>query len=355
MKIGYVAWVPASGETGVLKKILFQMRAWRDMGHDVSLFVLGQAKEPWQGATDVPIRLHPTGGTLSWFVQAERLVTDVLRWDPDIVYHRFNVHFPALDRLLAVRPTVIELNTLDVDEYRRKMSKLRFAYHLLTRGRILRGARGIVAVTHEIAASVERFGRPMLVLGNGVDFRTIQPVPATTATKPRLLFIATRLDEPWHGYDKLMRLAAAFPEWQLDVIGAGPSPDTPTNVAMHGFLRQTEYQSILASADVGIGPLALHRKHMDEACPLKTREYLAAGLAVIAAHRDPDFVGSVPFLLELPNHQHNIENSLPALRAFVQQWHHRRVDRSLVEHLDTRSKEKARLDFFAGFARTHPR
>jgi glycosyltransferase involved in cell wall biosynthesis len=349
VRIAYVALIPASGETGVLKKIVFQLRAWRDAGHEVSLFTLGHGSTRWEGASDLDVRVYPAHGTLSWFQQAGHLADAVQKARPDVVYHRFNVHFPGLERLLATCPTVVELNTLDVPEYRESLSRLRFAYHLMTRGRLLRRARGLLAVTGEIARSVERFGRPTLVLANGIDLSAFEVAPPTTAERPSLVFIAAKPHDRWHGLDKLLLLARSLPQVNVHVIGCGQDAlgAAPPNVTAHGFLEQARYQALLASADVGVGPLALHRKHMDEACPLKTREYLAMGLPVIAAYRDPDFPRGAPFVLELTNREQNIEPAIDALTEFVSRWHHHRVDRAQIAHLDTHDKERKRLAFMA--------
>jgi glycosyltransferase involved in cell wall biosynthesis len=347
-----VAWVPGSSETGVLKKIVFQLRAWRAAGHEVALFTLGHGEQPWPGASDLAFKVYPVGSAASWFSQAERLVDDALAFAPDVAYHRFNVYFPALERLFARVPTVVELNTLDVPEYRASMSRARFAYHMVTRERILGGARGFVAVTEEIARKVARPRRPTLVLGNGIDMAAITPVAPASGPRARLVLIAAKPDEAWHGADKLFVLARALPDLDVHVVGAFASEPTevPANVFLHGFLQQEQYRSVLAGADVGVGPLALHRKNMAEACPLKTREYLALGLPVIAGYRDPD-IRDAPHVLELANHERNVEEGTAAIAEFVTRWRHRRVERARVSHLDMNVKERARLDFLSACAR----
>lgn len=352
MKIAYVAWIPVAEGTGVLKKVAGQLRAWRNAGHEVALFVLGRASELWAGARDLDVRLFTADGTLSWFVEAERLVSAVLAWQPDVVYHRFGVHFPAIERLLRARPTVVELNALDVPEYRASLSRLRFGYHMLTRGRIFGRTRGFIAVTDEIGRSVGSYRRPTLVLGNGIDLADVEHAPPSTGPRPRLLFMGVRPQERRFGLDKLVRLAQACPDFDFDVVGAGAEqlPKLPANVTAHGFLERAKYRQLIARADVGVGTLALHRDGMREACPLKTREYLAAGLAVISAYRDPDFPPGTPFVLELANEEDNVLPALGRVTDFVRSWHGKRVDRGLVAELDTSRKESKRLAFMTAVA-----
>jgi hypothetical protein len=120
-------------------------------------------------------------------------------------------------------------------------------------------------------------------------------------------------------------------------------------VKLYGFLGQERYRALLAEVDVGIAPLALHRKHMDEACPLKTREYLALGLPVVAGYRDPD-VRNAEHVLELPNREDNVTRHGDEIAEFIAKWHGRRVERSEVAALDAGVKEQARLSFMKACA-----
>ena len=107
---------------------------------------------------------------------------------------------------------------------------------------------------------------------------------------------------------------------------------------------------ILGQAHIGIASLALHRKKMQEASPLKLREYLAAGLPSITAYRDTDFPDGAPFLLELPNTADNIPENLQAIDSFVDSQAGHRVPRGSIAHLGMREKEAARLAFLEAAA-----
>lgn len=349
MKLAYVAWIPVSEESGVLKKVVDQLGRWRAGGHEVSLFALGRGTESWQGAADLDVHLYPAKRAPSWFLQAERLVSDVLRWRPDVVYHRFNVYFPALERLMRRCPTVVELNTLDVPEYRATMSPPRFAYHRATRGRIFRHAQGLVAVTDEIARHAGAARAPRVVIPNGVDLSAIEGVAWTPHERPALLFLGANPADSWHGLDKLFAIAGAMPEIDVHVVGPLTTRTlVPPNVRLHGFLERPRYRPLVAASDVGVGPLALHRKQMQEACPIKIREYLAMGLPAVTAYRDPDFpAAGAPFLLELPNQEDNVASARDQLRAFIERWRGRRVARAEIAHLDSSRKEATRLEFLA--------
>lgn len=113
----------------------------------------------------------------------------------------------------------------------------------------------------------------------------------------------------------------------------------------HGRLDRRDYEPLMYQADVAIGTMALYRKGMNEASPLKVREYLAYGLPVIIGYQDTDFPESVPFLLQLTNASGNLEHHLAEIDAFVQNWRGKRVLREQIQHLDNRVKEIVRLEY----------
>ncbi len=158
----------------------------------------------------------------------------------------------------------------------------------------------------------------------------------------------------WAGVDKAIALAEAMPELDLHLVGAGvPDGPLPANVRVYGRLPRDGYRDVLASADFGIGPLALHRKGMSEASPLKVREYLLHGLPVLTAHEDTDFLGEEPwFLRRLPNREDNVATGVPAIRAWAKSVSRRRVPRGdVVGRIGMEGKEAARLAFLGGLVR----
>ena len=121
--------------------------------------------------------------------------------------------------------------------------------------------------------------------------------------------------------------------------------DPPPNLHLHGLLRRREYLPLLAEADVAIGSLALHRKSMEEASPLKVAEYLAYGLPTIIGYSDGRFPDGAPFLLRLPNVEDSIGPCIGAIEEFVGHWRGRRVERASIGGIDARLVEGRRLEF----------
>ena len=254
-------------------------------------------------------------------------------------------------------PVVVEVNGDDTKEIR-FASRTSHLYNLASRRRVLSPASGIACVTRELArsASFAAFSAPRLVIGNGITLADI-PHRATASDNPspRLFFIGSS-DWEWHGIDKILLLARLRPDWRFDIVGGASmrGPEVPSNVQCRGQLLHGDYMELLHGSDVAVSTLALHRKGMEEASPLKTREYLAAGVPTMTAYQDTDFPRGAPFLLQLPNVEDNVLPHLEKIDEFVQGMRGVNVQRSSIAHLDWSAKEARRLAFMRSFVEAWP-
>jgi hypothetical protein len=161
-----------------------------------------------------------------------------------------------------------------------------------------------------------------------------------------LVFIGTP-NQPWHGFDKIEQMIKHFKDYQFNIIGTDGK--NSENVTYFGYLGEKEAAEVIRKCDIGIGTLALYRKKMDEASPLKTRQYLACGLSLIYAYRDTDLPESVPFALKLSNNEKNID--IKKIETFiVEVWHKTSIREEARRFAETvlnyDKKEKKRLLFF---------
>ena len=359
MRIAYLAGWPGGPDTGPFKKIAEQCRLWQTLGADVGLFILTTAEHEadWSaipGVVDVTVR-H--GNAMALAGQKERLLRKARAWAPDVLYHRYALAYPGLVAAVRRLPVVLEINTDDVSEYRLIAPK-KAVLNQATRGLVLGRAAGLVAVTEELAGlpTVRKYGRPTAVVANGIHLDSVRELPAPSTERPTFAFIG-QPDCPWHGVDKVVELARARGAWDFHVVGpdhaevAAAAGTPPSNVHVHGLQTAERYMTILGQAHIGIASLALHRKNMQEASPLKLREYFAAGLPAITAYRDTDFMAPVSFLLELPNVEDNIGPNLPTIDRFVASQYGSRVARAAIAHIDGVNKERQRLEFFGDATR----
>jgi hypothetical protein len=352
-KIAYTLLWSADWGSGILKKVVGQVRPWIAAGYDVHLFMVSYQDE----VEDMVRRMDPhimltvrrCHGMLDRIVQYQRLLPLVLAWNPDIIYHRFGGYFPAVAALARRFPTVFEINTDDMREYALDRT-YRYWYNLLTRSLLLRHGRGMVYVSSAFPRlpSFARFGKPAAVIGNGIDLSDYPLLPAPANDVPRLVFIGSPA-QPWQGVDKIALLARHCSDWQFDLIGTPhselPQP-LPPNLHVHGFLERQEYEPIFAQADVALGTLAMHRIQVDERSTLKFGEYLAYGLPTIIAYQDTNLLEPRPYVLRLPNTPDNVLTHLDDIRQFVRAMRGVRVPRNEIAHLDVHQKEQQRLAFF---------
>jgi glycosyltransferase involved in cell wall biosynthesis len=356
MRIAYLAALDVSRPSGVLKKILSQITVWSREGNQVALFVVSPQAQVWSGAIHRAntIQVLSFDSALGRFKSWMQVVRRIQLWAPDVLYWRAGVYQPWLERLTRLFPTVYEFNTYDVREYRQVFSTVKYAYHMATRKRLLSLARGYVVPTSEIGRMYNDRSCPVAVIPNGIMLEEFKQLTAPRTNSPRLCFIGSP-GSPWHGVDKLVVIAKSFPDWEFDVVGyrrEDLGSDVPPNLCCHGYMSQAQYEGLFAECHVAIGSLALYRNGLEEACPLKVREYLAYGLPVINAYKDSDFPGGAPFLLELPNKKECAPGDLEKISRFVNSWIGRRVQAAEVRCIDMAEKERARLSFMFHCART---
>jgi hypothetical protein len=362
MKIAYVSlhW-PRTHSSGVGKKIHAQISAWRARGHAVRFFMHTSQPDPGADLVEADIFPYVIRGRLQTETNRVRaayaMLKSIQRYKPDIIYLRWGIYvFPA-HLLMKIAPVVEEINTNDQAQHE-QLGLVYNLYNRLTRGIFLRRVHALVAVSRELAVSPAfvSFAKPTAVIANGVDLDSVEPLPAPKNETPHLFFIATP-GYSWHGVDKLVTMARMYPDLTIHVVGYDHLEENqplPANVHVHGYLNSDAYVDLLRISDVAVSTLALHRKDMQEASPLKTRECLAYGLPTLLAYTDTDLDGvDVDFLLKIPNKEDNIQTHAQAIRDFAYRMRGCRADRELLrKYIDAREKEATRLSFFERILKT---
>jgi glycosyltransferase involved in cell wall biosynthesis len=346
MRIAYFAYISGGGHSGVYHKVVGQAAAWQRQGHHVRAFILTRDEpEVWRAGLK-SAHVQQFAGPLSRLVSMSRLSAGVRAYRPDLVYLRYFPFYPTMLTFLLRMPVVVEVNTDDLTEFVLG-SRLRSTYNGLSRGVILGRARAIVFVTQELSASpsFSRFSSRHEVITNGVDLAEYPELPLPHGGRPRLAFVGSA-GQPWQGFDKVARMAALRPEWAFDIVGAPDPGGSATNITWHGTLDRAGVLATLAEAHVGIGTLALHRKKLEAASPLKVREYLAVGLPVLYAYDDADLEGLGEYSLRIANDETNVEDELDHIDRLVSASMDLRVPRSSIQHLDVSAKERQRLELF---------
>ncbi len=173
--------------------------------------------------------------------------------------------------------------------------------------------------------------RKTIKIGNGVDVESI-PCRSSAPKWPSLTLnlVAVGTIAFWHGWDKLIeaiRIVGNDPEVDfninLSIIGDGPdrikleqlvsSYNLSNNIKFTGLLYGKELYEEYNKAHFGVSSLGWSRVGIYEASPLKVREYLAAGLPVIAATKDPDFNNNDSIVINLAD-EGSVDNIVKFIR-----------------------------------------
>lgn len=354
MKIAYLAEWDFSQPSGVSKKIQSQMQAWNRGGADVRLHVIsantrGQfanfARAKFYTA-NVPILTGAAKTYLNKILCAREVFQDLNDWQPDLIYYRLGIWYPGLSKILKLAKSVIELNSLELNELEGANPVKRRLYPW-GRQQILSQAVGYVCVSDEIARDLEASNRPVLVCANGYDFRSVPKINREIVSdRPQGLFVSSD-NQFWQGVDLILKLAQELPEIDFHLVGISPHPAS-SNVFFHGPLFGEGLAKLTRRMDFGVGTLALHRKRMEEASPLKSREYGAWGLPFIYAYKDTDLPEFIDFALKLPNSENGVLQGAARIRDFAHRWKGQEHDpQRFYAYFDMDEKEKRRLNFLA--------
>lgn len=159
----------------------------------------------------------------------------------------------------------------------------------------LKSVGSVVAVTPEIGeyeCALARGAKKYFVYPNGISYDGLSNLlDYRKGDIPEFVFVASHF-LPWHGLDLLLESARSVKDsFRVNLVGK-LNEEQLSLVAKDdrfhacGSVNSEKLREITASAWVGIGSLALFRNNMDQACPLKVREYLASGLPVYAGYQD---------------------------------------------------------------------
>lgn len=150
-------------------------------------------------------------------------------------------------------------------------------------------ASGLIAVTDEILKyEVQRSTvstKKSLIYPNGILTSNTSIKERRTEDIPEMLFVANFA--PWHGLDLLIEYIKNTEEqFILHLVGKISDENLTalaqedSRIILHGQMSHDEVLKLSEQCWIGLSSFALHRKEMTQACPLKVREYLMAGLPV---------------------------------------------------------------------------
>ena len=192
----------------------------------------------------------------------------------------------------------------------RRTDETRFGRH------ILRSALGGICVSYEIERYEHRryasYRTTVVATGaQAPSMPVLQAVPFD-----RVLRVCMIIGSPaiWHGYDRMFEGLKQLSDenctiW-IDIIGMDKPKDQQEleygghRVQWLGVMNQEEIARHLQQCHLAIGTLALFRKKMKEASPLKVRECLMQGMPMILGYYDTDISADErfgPYIFQVRN------------------------------------------------------
>jgi len=314
---------------GVLKKLNYQTKILKELGVDMETIVFymnGKAVNKFKHiefhkVSVFPIFFHPPVRKIYGFFKKWRYIGRfLLQRSFDFILMRYPLaDFTLVEFIRKYGNFIIfEHQTQEIPELNSLKSfnsfvKVRFEKR--HGKRILEKVRGIIGVTPEIIhyelSRINTF-KPHAVISNGINVEEISlsKRPFYDGRELSLLFVGTK-NTPWHGIDRLLRGIALYkkttPRINLHLVGnfTNKTKKMVNNlkigdkVYFHGSIYGDEIDKIFDSIHIAIGTLALHRKQMKQACPLKVREYIARGIPFVIAYDDVDLEDNLSFYLKL--------------------------------------------------------
>jgi glycosyltransferase involved in cell wall biosynthesis len=364
MKIIYIVSEDIAKNTGIVQKIRAQTNIWKDKGHEVLIVSLSSSSKESFLNDSVILEIKKTRSIvskiISYFTKAKKLDNVLAEFKPDVIYMRYVMYYPFLPSVLnKYAPYVIEINSDDVVETKIR-NKKHFIYNYLFRNCLLSSAAGFVAVSNELKSNIwfDKFHKPSIVIGNGVDISAIKFYKSyTKKITYNVVFIGSP-NQKWHGLDKVLYLANYAPDINFHLIGPSleelksinPNLENLKNITVYGYLEDTHAQQVIAKCDIGISSLARHRTKMNEASPLKSRQYLAQGLPIITGYKDTDeIIDQAPFVLNIGNYEQNVKDNSEKIIEFIKDKSNTdpiEIIKFAKENLEYSVKEDNRLLFF---------
>lgn len=352
MKIAYFLIGKYEKENGVYKKIKSQIECWQQLGHTVKIFHLS--------ISDISIFQKDNNAVVCFanniLFHSNIIYNEIKLFNPNIVYCRYvmlNYHFYRLMKNFKV---ISEINSDDIQEYKNDMNNkfnikyiFKYYYNLLSHKLFFKNIVGAVFVSFELREKEKV--KESIVLENTLDLKNFKLKRPHRSKIPQLLFIGSPGQE-WHGIDKLIYLAhKTIGKLEFHVIGIDKNVfnNLPINVNFYGYLKSNDYMEIFRKCDIGIGTLALHRNKMNEASPLKTREYLVNGLPIIIGYNDTSIIKSkinLPFILNIGNYENNVIENIDEIVDFSYKMKDVSLDRNMITNFDIKNIERQRIKFF---------
>ncbi|SIR42416.1 glycosyltransferase family protein [Pontibacter lucknowensis] len=380
MKLAYLLYLDVEKYDGVTNKVVTQIETWVNQGNEVALFCI-VPKLPSTQTSLARISsittiieeekvLGASAGLLAGWFKSDKvqklLINKLAAYNPDLVYYRNTAYSSTIRHINKRFITVCEINTLEQAEYKlQRFNSVKYLFRYLHYTLLHRFAfnevNGVVGVTHEITDQIKKSGYKShtAVVPNSInvsDYLKPKTIEGSPSQIPKLVFIGTP-GMSWHGVDRIIKIAeSTLSQLEFHIIGysKGDFDNPPPNVKFYGVLPSGETYKVISTCHIGIGTMALFRKEMEEACPLKVRECLSYGLPMILGYEDTAFItdsatrkANYPdYVLKLSNQEEITQEDVNKVVDFCYKYRDTQLTfEDVAPFIDVHLLETKRLEF----------
>ncbi len=219
----------------------------------------------------------------------------------------------------------------------------------------------------------EVYGIPVIRFMNGVNIDQVKKKKPSDVDRIKLIAVAAM--KPFHGYERIIEglhryyLNGGDRQIELNLVGGDDTPMTEISkykelvdkyglhdkVIFHGVKEGEELDTVYDECNIAIGSLAMFRfGYFDQVSSLKTREYLAKGLPLIAGNPIDVIEEGFPYFLKYSNDDSAID--IDRLVEFYDSIYKDVPEQTVIdtirryaeEHCDTTATMKDVIDFIKG-------
>lgn len=343
---GYFVHFERKDQYGVLKKIAGQIKALRSFSDveeiNIELLDLGNVAR-------IRSRFPFWGYGYDYTGALEKIV------DPDYVYVRHTVvdqdyvgFYRELRKKYPQTKIVCELFTYpyDRDFYLRKSTWPLYLKEIMFRGQLKKYIDRIITLTKDD----EIFGIKTIQTVNGIDLDAVPFVEPDEPIDDTIRLISVAVMQRQHGFDRLIegmhRYYAEGGKRNILYTVVGNSVggevekykslvekyDLSSRVVFVGRKTGSELDGLIHHSDIGICSLGSYRSGVDFSSQIKSREYLANGIALLTGCRIDVIEGSsFPYYIEFPNDPSPIDME-KVIEFFDSRFINTEKSRSIIAH-----------------------
>lgn len=332
MKVLYL-FCDGTRSEGVISKVRSKIKGLNQAGiYTKGLFITpGLVKEEFNEEENVrysPFVYHPLPSIYNrryirnyiWYFNYNNYIKQLYtKIDSELSKEEFDLilfRYPLANKYLVKlserfkNKIVFEHNTIEPSEIAsggliNKETRLIYNYEKKYAPVVLRNAKAIIGVTHEITdyetrRSDKRIKGATITNGVASDKIVLRTPSCFNGKELKLLMLCGSVVN-WHGEDIIMKAIADYQgDCNVSFYILGDVSDSSKKLAydlgieskVHFIpqLKWKELDEMFDKVHVGIGTMALFRKGLKQATPLKVREYMLRGLPFIINYDDPDLI-----------------------------------------------------------------